>query len=209
MTKSTIRPGLTAATRVGRALLAAGWRYDSTTPMAGDSTERTMLHPSGREISARTTRDGDSTSLTMTGLSLEQVAGAVTGAGLAPAPEPTGERAKLIAESDSRQRLAAELHRIADDIAHTDLPLGEHITASLHLGVVKNRADLDRWASRLGSPVRVSDDDIPAIRHRIRLGGMEDLRISVQSRRESRSELERLRARIAELEAKLAQDGAL
>lgn len=97
MSTQTIRPGLTAAMRVGRELLAAGWKVDSVDQLADGSTERHMLHPSGREITAITDGGRDSTELTMTGLSLEQVAGAVTGAGLAPAVEPTGSHAKLVA----------------------------------------------------------------------------------------------------------------
>jgi hypothetical protein len=88
MSQRTLRPGLTAAMAAGRGLLAAGWRYDSTSPMADDSTIRTLLHPSGREINARTSRHGDSTALTMTGLDLVQVAGAITGAGLTASEQP-------------------------------------------------------------------------------------------------------------------------
>lgn len=82
MSNQTIRPGLTAAMRVGRELHAAGWRYDLRTAMADDTTIRDLLHPSGREIHARTSSDGELTELTMTGLTLEQAADAITAAGL-------------------------------------------------------------------------------------------------------------------------------
>jgi hypothetical protein len=91
MSQQLIRPGLTAAMAAGRALLAAGWRIDSTDQLADGSTQRSLLHPSGREISAITDGGRDSTELTLTGLDLVQVAGAITGAGLATASDDEAE----------------------------------------------------------------------------------------------------------------------
>jgi hypothetical protein len=91
MSPKTIRPGLTAAMAAGRGLLAAGWKYDDYEPLADGSTQRTLLHPSGREITAITSRDGDSTELRLTGLDLVQVAGAITGAGLTAASDDEAE----------------------------------------------------------------------------------------------------------------------
>ncbi|WP_326564521.1 hypothetical protein [Micromonospora peucetia] len=110
---------LTPAVTTGRALLAAGWIYDATSPMADDTTIRTLLHPTGREIHARTVDGDEMTDLTLTGLTLEQVAGAITGAGLAPADDaitvlPAPETPT---PPTPRERLAAELHAYADAVA--------------------------------------------------------------------------------------------
>lgn len=279
MSTKTIRPGIAAAVAAGRALLAAGWHYDSTTPMADDTTIRTLLHPSGREITARTVNGGEQTDLTMTGLTLEQVAGAITGAGLTAGPEPehghasmtaggpgeneaeclcgvtyagfdtTREASELLdrhiakatgkpaeerpvcaatavgvhcspacyrsrgkdcdtplaakSEPTPRQRLADELHHLAEAIATTDLPIGPF--ARLGLGVVDSRADLDRWATHLGTTIDGPDcTGIPSVTARIPLSGDRfgpELTVHVQSPKEEVSELERLRAENARLKA--------
>ncbi|MFI6819769.1 hypothetical protein ACIBJE_02305 [Micromonospora sp. NPDC050187] len=51
------------------------------------------------------------------------------------------------AETTVRQRLAAELHRLADDIVRLELPVGAH--ARLSLGVLDSRADLERLRARV------------------------------------------------------------
>lgn len=81
MTAERLRADLAAVVAVQRALLAAGWRYDATTPMADGTVERTVTHPTGRTVTACTGPDG-TTALTITGLSLAQVAAAVRAAGL-------------------------------------------------------------------------------------------------------------------------------
>lgn len=63
-------------------LTPAGWVLDYTDDGDGGA-EHGYLHPSGREIIA-TPRLGDLVDLHLTDLTPEQVAGAVTGAGLAP-----------------------------------------------------------------------------------------------------------------------------
>ncbi|MFI1197738.1 hypothetical protein ACH4T9_31380 [Micromonospora sp. NPDC020750] len=245
-------PGLTAVTTTARALHAAGWRYDATSPMADDTTIRTLIHPSGREIHARTADGGEITALTMTGLTLAQAAGAVTGAGLAPGATPTPNllaavsevieaygldwesgvdvelaqgraHAALIAayeaatggtaddaspaEPTVRERLAAELRKFADAIATTDLPLP---TWQMRLGaVLKSRADLERWAAHLGESVVVNSNCIPVAEAVIPLDGMPhgpELVVALQSPQEQ-TELEAARARVAELEARLATGG--
>lgn len=260
---------LTAATAAGRALLAAGWRYDATSPMADDTTIRTLLHPTGREIHARTVDGGETTALTMTGLSLDQVAGAVLGAGLAPAaPVATrvvkgrylaagmtvvyedgtrdlvtgtirdgddvtavmadgvtasyhveegvtvlaGETAEPQppTETHLRQRFAAWLHRIADDIVSRELPVGTY--TRLSLGVLDSRADLERLAGYLGSEIAENGgtaNDIPSTEHTINFSDTRwgpQLAVHAQIRPDQPSELERLRAEVAELRA--AKDGA-
>lgn len=114
MHQQTYSPGLTAATTTARALLAAGWIYDSTSPMANDTTIRSLLHGTGREIHARTVDGGELTDLTLTGLTLEQVAGAITGAGLAPAA-PTAPTAQPA--PDYWRNLVADVHEAGDRIA--------------------------------------------------------------------------------------------
>ncbi|GLY21658.1 hypothetical protein [Micromonospora sp. NBRC 101691] len=104
-----------------------------------------------------------------------------------------------------RQRLADGLHRLADDIATTELPL-PHVL-SLHLGLLKSRADLHQWADHYGADVQVDSNGIPHIEtlHRLtddRYGPT--LRIHAQSPQEPReSELERLRAERDQLRAEL------
>lgn len=209
MPQQTLRPGLTAAMTAARGLLAAGWQYDSYTERADGTTERLMLHPSGREITATTSRDGDSTDLALTDLTLEQVAGAITGAGLTAGPAETPQEP---AEPDLRQRFAAELHRIADDIVRLELPLAETMSGSLRLGVLDSRADLERWAEYLGSTVKADPaSNIPNTDHRILLDGRPYgawLTVAAQIPPEGPSELEQMRARVAELEARLAEGGA-
>ncbi len=161
MSEKLIRPGLTAAMTAGRALLAAGWRYDSTSPMANDTTIRTLLHPTGREIHARTVDGGEQTDLTMTGLSLEQVAGAVTGAGIAPA-KPNGER-------DAR-RTAYEI-ATGGVAAGLPIPAAIEIPGHYDMFIVKlpnnDRAGVDAWArhlglpeAQLGSPLKNLDEEV-------------------------------------------------
>ncbi|MEW2474649.1 hypothetical protein AB0875_12740 [Micromonospora gifhornensis] len=259
-------------------LQVAGWVHDATTPMADGRTEELLLHPSGRQITAMTAADG-TTELTMTGLTLEQVADAVTAAGLTgQSAAPTevdalvdgittlldgpggstvgaehahvggviggpGENEAECAcglifggfdsqaaalefldrhiadpektpEPTLQQRLAAELHRIADDIVRLDLPLPDTLSASLTLGVLDSRPDLERWAAYLGSAIDEdggSAGDIPRTEHEIR---MDDrpwgarLRVHAQIQPDRTSEVERLRARIAELEAQQSTGGA-
>ncbi|MFY1588953.1 hypothetical protein ACN267_31185 [Micromonospora sp. WMMD734] len=99
-----------------------------------------------------------------------------------------------------RDRLAAELHRIADDLVRLDLPVGRN--NGLGVGVLDSRADLDRWAAYLGSAVQVDNNGIPHVDHPVRLGDQyEELAVTAQTNRDPRGELERLRARVAELEA--------
>lgn len=115
------------------------------------------------------------------------------------APEP--------AQPDLRQRLAAELHRIADDIVRLELPLGECCGASFRPGVMDSRADLDRWAAYLDSPVVVDRNSIPHFDAKIPLGASPYLRVLAvgsQGPKEELSEVERLRAELAALKAELA-----
>ncbi|MFE7868809.1 hypothetical protein ACFUYE_00455 [Micromonospora humida] len=101
-----------------------------------------------------------------------------------------------------RDRLAAELHRIADDIVRLDLPVGRN--NGLGVGVLDSRADLDRWAAYLGSAVQVDSNGIPHVAHDLRLGDQyEELAVTAQTNRDPRSEVERLRAENAELLARL------
>lgn len=114
------------------------------------------------------------------------------------------------AGSDLRQRFAAELHRIADDIVRLKLPLGRY--PSLRLGVVDTRTDLETWADYLGTDGLDADDStgIPSVTAGIRLGdGLcgPELTIAAQSPKDEMSEVERLRARVAELEAQQAEGG--
>ncbi|WP_330438788.1 hypothetical protein OHB44_27855 [Micromonospora sp. NBC_00821] len=113
-------------------------------------------------------------------------------------------------ETDPRRRLAAELRRIALDIVTRQLPIGSF--ASLRLGVVDSRADLDPWAAYLGTTIDAPDStDIPSVTARIELGGGKygpELSIGIQSPKEEQSELKRLRAENALLQARLAEGGA-
>lgn len=200
MHTKTIRPGLTAAMTAGRALLAAGWMYDSTSPMADDTTIRTLLHPSGREINARTVDGGEQTDLTLTGLTLDQVAGAITGAGLVE----TIASPSIVEQPEPgpRQDLAAALHRLADDIATSDLPLpGYRMSVRAAL---PSRADLERWAKHLDTEITMGSN-IPVAETKIPLGGWRDLLIAFQSPAEPQtSELDRLREENARLRTELA-----
>ena len=70
-----------------------------------------------------------------------------------------------------REQLAAELHRIADDIVNQQLPLYDLLSARLYLGVLDTRADLQRWADYLGTEIEEdggTDGDIPNVEHVIR-----------------------------------------
>jgi hypothetical protein len=110
--------------------------------------------------------------------------------------------------STVRGRLAAELHRIADDIVRLDLPVGHY--SDLHLGVVADRAELERWAEYLGKGLDTPDGTgIPSVGTKVKLGDAYGPQLSVraQAPKEQRSETERLTARIAELEAQLAAGG--
>lgn len=193
MSQRTLRPGLTAAMAAGRGLLAAGWRYDSTTPMADDTTIRDLLHPTGREISARTSRDGEQTTLTMTGLDLVQVAGAITGAGLtAPAAEqPAAEQPATAPESG----LVAVLRQLADQIEQHNLPLPRFTDLG---GCVESRADVQRWADHLSVQIKMggTDKNIPVAAKSVPAGDRE-LKISFQGPSEPRTD------RVAELEAEI------
>ncbi|MGW3888922.1 hypothetical protein ACWD69_09545 [Micromonospora chokoriensis] len=112
-------------------------------------------------------------------------------------------------EPNLRHRLRAELHRIGDDIVTQQLPIGDY--ASLRLGVVDGRADLDPWADYLGTTIDAPDGtDIPSVTARILLEGRRfgpELTIGVQSPKEERPELEQLRAENARLQAQLAKGG--
>lgn len=118
------------------------------------------------------------------------------------------------ATGDLRQRFADQLHRIADDIVRLELPLKATLSATLNLGVVNSRADLKRLAEYLGTDITMcgTNGDIPVALYRILLDGREYgpwLDVRAQSPTEPReSELERLRARNAELEAQIAAGGA-
>ncbi|WP_229401946.1 hypothetical protein [Micromonospora okii] len=193
------RPDLTAAVALLRDLYAAGWLFDSTVPMV-DGREHTLLHPAGPQITART-RPGSTVDLTLTGLTLDQAVAAVRAAGLAPAAAP--------AELTVRERLAAELHRIAADLLREDLPLPDgYMRADLHLGILDSRADLDGWADYLGSPVKVNPaNSIPSTKRAIKLGTRATLHVGLQADPDPRSEVEQLRARVAELEAQQTTGG--
>ncbi|MEU7771261.1 hypothetical protein AB0C44_08035 [Micromonospora taraxaci] len=112
-------------------------------------------------------------------------------------------------DPDLRQRLRAELRRIADDIVTRQLPIGDY--ASLRLGVVDSRADLDPWADYFGTTIDAPDStDIPSVTAGILLAGRRfgpELSIGVQSPKEERPELEQLRAENARLQALLAEGG--
>ncbi|MGW1059314.1 hypothetical protein [Micromonospora rubida] len=114
------------------------------------------------------------------------------------------------AEPTVRERLAAELHRIAEAIVREDLPLPDgYMRADLHLGILDSRADLDRWADYLGSPAKVNPaNSIPSIKRAIKLGTRATLRVGLQADADPRSEVEILRAEVAELRAQQA-GGAL
>ncbi|GAB3817810.1 hypothetical protein [Micromonospora zhanjiangensis] len=201
MHQQPIRPGLKALMAVGNDLLSSGWDIDRDDRTAS-TVVRSMIHPSGREITITTDRDGAVGDVTLTGLSPEQVAGAVTGAGLTgPAedrPEPTPATPRLNA------LVAAELHRIADAIVRSALPLGQ---PQLRLGVLDSRADLERWARHFG--VEIKEDggtsrDIPKVDHEIPLTDERHgptLFFHAQIQPDRLFEVERLRARVAELEA--------
>jgi hypothetical protein len=111
------------------------------------------------------------------------------------------------AELTVRERLAAELHRIADDIVRLKLPLDR---TQLRLGVLDSRADLERWAAYLGSEIEEDGgtaNNITKTEHTIRLTDDRwgpSLQIHAQIPPDGRSEVERLRARVAELEAERA-----
>ncbi|WKU03720.1 hypothetical protein [Micromonospora sp. HUAS LYJ1] len=121
------------------------------------------------------------------------------------ADEVRALRESIPGPSDSpltvRDRLTAELHRIVDDIARLDLPIADD--TGLSLGVLDNRADLDRWAAYLDSTVKVdTTSGIPHVKRTLRLGErFEELHVRAQTHPEPRGELERLRARVAELES--------
>ncbi|WP_435233325.1 hypothetical protein [Micromonospora aurantiaca (nom. illeg.)] len=69
-----------------------------------------------------------------------------------------------------RERLAAELHRLADDIVNLKLPVARLMSARLSVGVLENRADLERWATYLGVEIDEgggTNTDIPAVDHLI------------------------------------------
>ncbi|TCB97550.1 hypothetical protein E0H26_11560 [Micromonospora zingiberis] len=206
---TTISPGISAAMRVGRELLTAGWVYDGNTPMTDGTVERLLLHPAGRQIVV-TSRDGDSHDLTMTGLSLEDVADAITAAGLTTTAEAAqGAPGEPAGPQTLQHKLAAELIHLAHAVVRLDLPLGRCM--NLGIGVLDNRADLDRWAEHLGSTVEVDSNGIPHTTHSTPLpegpyGA--SLNVTAQAPKDTRSEVERLRARVAELEAQQSTGGA-
>lgn len=108
------------------------------------------------------------------------------------------------AERDHRDRLADELHRIADAIRTRRVPAGS--STRLNLGVIDSRSDLEQLAAYLGTTVEVDDrNNIPHIRAVQRLAGEQyraDLTIVAQTHPEQ-SEVERLRAENARLAAAL------
>lgn len=90
MSQKLIRPGVAAAMAAVRGLYAAGWRSGGVTDWTDGSRRYDMIHPSGRELAATVAKDGDTTDLILTGLTMEQAAGAVTGADLTtPTPGDT------------------------------------------------------------------------------------------------------------------------
>jgi hypothetical protein len=111
-------------------------------------------------------------------------------------------------EQTLQQALAAELHRIADDIVRLNLPLKDTMCGGLSLGALASRADLERWADYLGTAIEVnSANDIPSVRHRVLLDGGPYgawLDVHAQINPEGPSEVERLRAEVAELRAQVA-----
>lgn len=111
-------------------------------------------------------------------------------------------------EPGVREALADRLHRIAADLVTKKLPLPGTMCASLGLGVLDSRADLEQWAQYLGSTIATDpSNNIPHTNHTIRLDGRPygpQLRVGAQIRADEPSEVERLRARNAELEAELA-----
>ncbi|SCL12829.1 hypothetical protein [Micromonospora inyonensis] len=108
-------------------------------------------------------------------------------------------------EPTTRQRLAAELRHLVDGIVRLDLPVGGHIR--MHLGVLDSRADLEKLSGYLGSEITEdggTGGDIPFTEHTIRLDDDPwgpELHIRAQIQPDGRSEVERLRARVAELES--------
>ena len=122
-----------------------------------------------------------------------------------PNPIPTTEPADNA--PTQRERLAAELHRLADDIVRLDLPIG--FCPSVHLGVVDSRADLERLAEYFGTALDVADSTgIPSTRRRIKLDDTFYLEVAAQSPKEE-SETERLRAEVQALRSQLAREGVL
>jgi hypothetical protein len=195
MSQRTLRPGLTAAMTAGRALLAAGWKVGSADQLADGSTQRNLLHPSGRAraITAITDPDGGNTELTMYGLDLVQVAGAITGAGLTTPDQPADER-----PATPKSLLAAALRRLADDIEQHNLPIP---TFALHLsGCVESRSDVERWADHLGVKVEMGGTqyNIPVAEQRIPVAGDRYLTVAFQGPSEPHVD------RVAELEAEVA-----
>lgn len=129
------------------------------------------------------------------------------------------EQAKLAAagaeseptEPGVREALADRLHRIAADLVTKQLPLGGTMCASLGLGVLDSRADLEQWARYLGSTIDTDpSNNIPHTNHTFLLAGRKygpQLRVGAQIRADEPSEVERLRARVAELEAARTEGG--
>jgi hypothetical protein len=72
-----------------RDLRAAGWEPDTVTPLAA-GTEVTACHPSGRELTATLTGSGLHR-LVLDGVTVDQMAGAVRGAGLTAEPKQVAE----------------------------------------------------------------------------------------------------------------------
>lgn len=108
--------------------------------------------------------------------------------------------------------LAAQLHRLADDIVRLGLPVPTCSGAtSLHLGVLDSRDELEQWADYLGSEIAPggTDGSIPKTEAWIQLTPNRwgpTLGIHAQIR-PGPSETERLAARVAELEAQIAAQG--
>lgn len=189
-------PALTAP------LEAAGWVLDAVTEMASGRTEYGYLHPSGRAIEVSVADSGQDIRLTLSGLTLDQAVGAIVGAGYAPTVE-VADAAPT--EPTLRQALANKLRQIATDIVTRRLPVSKH--ANLGVGVLANRGDLDQWAAYLGSNVQVDSNRIPYVESTVRLTSKQYgpiLHVGAQGPQEDRSEIEQLRARVAELEAERA-----
>lgn len=72
-----------------------------------------------------------------------------------------------------RERLAAKLHRIADDLVRLDLPVHDRAFARLNIGVLATRAELERWTEYLGSAVEIDRSGIQFTAHRIPLDDLQ------------------------------------
>ncbi|MEU5965927.1 hypothetical protein ABZ777_32380 [Micromonospora parva] len=121
------------------------------------------------------------------------------------------EHGSIRATLTPSQRLAAELRKLADDVVRLELPIGRYV--NLNFGVLSSRADLEQVAAYLGKSIVVDKSNgIPWTASRIHLdytGYGPELQVQAQTQAEDpTTEIERLRARNAELEAQVAAGGA-